>query len=52
MDEGDNEMGKGVDREMVTLIEESRYGDREEWDEGERMMEGNRKDKEVREGEL
>lgn len=30
MDEGNKKMGKGVDRETETLIEERRYGDREE----------------------
>lgn len=35
---------------MEALIEERRYGDREEWDEGGRAMEGNRKDKEIEKG--
>lgn len=30
MDEGDKEMGKGIDREVETLIEARRYGEREE----------------------
>lgn len=30
MDEGDEEMRKGIDREVETLIEERRYEDREE----------------------
>lgn len=30
MNEGDKEMGKGIDREVETLIEKRRYGDREE----------------------
>lgn len=35
---------------METLIEEGRYGDGEEWDEGERVMEGNGEDKEIEKG--
>lgn len=42
--------GKGIDREVEALIEERRYGDREEQDEGGRAMEGNREDKKIEKG--
>lgn len=48
MDEVDKEMGKGIDGEVGALIEERRYGDREEQDE--RVVEGNGKDKEIEKG--
>lgn len=44
MDEGDKEMQKGIDREVGTLIEERNRM------RVERVMEGNRKDKEIEKG--
>ncbi len=50
MEEEDKEMGKWIDGEVETLIEQRRYGDREEQDEGVRVMVGNGKDKETEKG--